>query len=114
MSNPVPKKITDISLDDLLLVSDYNSGKCLSKRMTIRQLLDYIIQKIKVNQSMTTYVKDTAEEVFDDKIEDSVVRSIKDNSDLISDLLLDDEADGQMVIDSGGAGDLEPEEEQGE
>ena len=41
MSKPIPKKITeldkisDISPDDLLLVSDYEGGKCLSKRMTI-------------------------------------------------------------------------------
>ena len=55
MSKPIPKKITeldkisDISLDDLLLVSDYEGGKCLSKRMTMQQLVDYVISKVKAS-----------------------------------------------------------------
>ena len=116
MSKPIPKKITeldkisDISLDDLLLVSDYEGGKCLSKRMTMQQLINYVISKVKASQAINQYVNNIAAEVFNSKIDEGVVQGIKDNTDLIVDLL-DKVEDQQVLIDCGDAGELGPEED---
>lgn len=106
MSKPIPKKITeldkisDISLDDLLLVSDYEGGKCLSKRMTIQQLIDYVISKVKVSQVVDQHVNDIATTVFNSKINEGVIQTIKDNTDLVVDIL-DKVEDQQILIDCG-------------
>ena len=120
MSKPIPKKITeldkisDISLDDLLLVSDYEGGKCLSKRMTMQQLVDYVISKVKASKAIDQHVNDIAAAVFNSKIGEGVVQGIKDNTDLIVDLL-DKVEDQQVLIDGGGAGEHGPgDEQQGE
>lgn len=39
-------KISSISDNDLLLVSDYDSGKCTSKKMTLKQITSYANAKI--------------------------------------------------------------------
>ena len=106
MSKPIPKKITelnkisDISPDDLLLVSDYEGGKCLSKRMTIQQLIDYVMSKVKVSQVVDQHVNDIATTVFNSKINEGVIQTIKDNTDLVVDLL-DKVEDQQILIDCG-------------
>ena len=106
MSKPIPKKITeldkisDIRPDDRLLVSDYDGGKCLSKRMTIQQLIDYVISKVKVSQVVDQHVNDIATTVFNSKINEGVIQTIKDNTDLVVDIL-DKVEDQQILIDCG-------------
>jgi hypothetical protein len=35
-------QIINISDDDLFLISDYDNGECISKKMTVKQIVDHI------------------------------------------------------------------------
>ena len=62
----IPKKISElpqirnISTDDLLLVSDYDNGKCLSRKMTMQQLAEFISQKILQSPALTSLIQQKA------------------------------------------------------
>lgn len=54
-------KIQNISNDDLLLVSDWDGGKCLSKKMSIQQFVQYIVNAVMASSEVTAKIQQQAE-----------------------------------------------------
>ena len=79
--------------------------------MTMQQLINYVISKVNASQAIDKHINGIAVDVFNSKIDEGVVQGIKDNTDLIVDLL-DKVEDGEVLIDCGGAGELAPEEDE--
>lgn len=108
-----PKKISElpqiqnISNDDLLLVSDYDNGSCLSRKMTIKQLVQYIVnavvQSTSVKQQMKQYASAAVSQTVDQTVENKTMKIVEANIDDIYDML-DGIKNNEMLIDSGGSG----------
>lgn len=119
-------KIQNISNDDLLLVSDWDGGKCLSKKMSIQQFVQYIVNAVmasseitaKIQQQATTTATNVATAVVADKaqeaaenavdtivkneIREKTVEVIRDYPEDIFDMI-DGVKDQQMYINGGKA-----------
>lgn len=104
-----PKKISElqqienISDDDLLLVSDYDNGKCLSRKMTMQQLFNMFAQKITTNQyildAINTAAKNAATEAVNTTaISEKIFETIENNSSEILDIL-DGIKDNTILLD---------------
>ncbi len=93
-----------ISNDDLLLVTDIDGGSKTSRKMTMKQLADYVISKIASNHTpaLDKYIENEATKVFNSKIENGVINTVQNNSDIIEDAL-DGTLDNQFLIDGGNA-----------
>lgn len=100
-----PKKISElpqiqnISNDDLLLVSDYDNGSCLSRKMTMKQLVQHIVNAVVQSSS----VKQQMQQYASAAVEEKTMKIVEANIDSICDLI-DGVKDNEMLIDSGGSG----------
>lgn len=120
-------RIQNISNDDLLLVSDWDGGKCLSKKMSIQQFVQYIVNAVmassevtaKIQQQAETTATNVATAVVADKAQeaaenavDTIVKNeirektlevVRDYPEDIFDMI-DGVKDQQMYINGGEAG----------
>ena len=67
-------KIQNISSNDLLLVSDYDAGKCTSKKMQVQQIANYIADALKpsMSQMINAAVDKALDEAVDKAVDDAV------------------------------------------
>lgn len=104
-----PKKISElpqirnISTDDLLLVSDYDNGKCLSRKMTMQQLVSYVIAAVANSTQIKQQIKQQVESVMETQLADKTMEVVEQNIEEIQDLL-DGIKDNEYLIDAGNSG----------
>ncbi len=100
------EQIANIDNKDLLLISDIEGSSCISKKMTIGQLVGQISQAIThskafldaIERVATATAKNIAEEAAEETVVQKTMEIVKDNIDDIYDLV-DTVKDDQMVID---------------
>ena len=77
-------KIQNISNDDLLLVSDYDAGKCTSKKMQVQQIANYIAKALKpsmsqmIDQAVNDAVGKAVDEAVDDALSSVILPEVKE------------------------------------
>lgn len=104
-------RISDISDNDLLIVSDNVGNTCKSKSMTLQQLYEFVLAKICsssrladiIDQKVESSAKDVAEAAAADAvarvdIPNTVINMVRLSSDVVLDLL-DGVEDRQVTFD---------------
>lgn len=92
-----------ISDDDLLLVTDIDGGSKTSRKMTMKQLANYVMNRLAADPSkLKPYIDQEAAKVFNNNIENGVISTVRNKSDVVEDLL-DGVEDSQFLIDGGNA-----------
>lgn len=100
-----PKKLSDldqienISGDDLFLVSDFDGGACISKKMTMSQVVGYICAAIARDPSVAETIRQAVEQAVSTDLEPVIMQTVEKNIDSIADLIADGELDETMTID---------------
>ena len=96
----------DIDNNDLLLVSDYNGGACISKKLTMDQLVKYIAASPSFKQMISAQAEATATtvatQVVDEQISAKTMDIVYENVNDIFDMY-DGYKDNTMNIDAGGS-----------
>lgn len=92
-------QIQSIDDNDLLLVSDYDNGACYSRKMTIAQLVQKVVQAVVSNQQVMQKIEKAAadavaENVMPEKVLDIIQTNAKDVLDT-----LDGVQDNQFIVD---------------
>lgn len=111
MGSEAPKKVIKVSelqqiqnIDrkDLMLVSDIEGESCISKKMTMGQLIDKIsqavIQSAALQQKIENVATSVAEEAAQEAVREKTVQIVKDNIGEIVDMV-DGKPDDQVVFD---------------
>lgn len=98
------EQIKDNAIDgnDLLLVSDYDN-KYTSKKMTIKQLVQYIAKEVAKSNPVQQQIIQQANTIAQNVVSEQTMVIVKQNIDDIHDML-DDVLDNQYLIDGGDSG----------
>lgn len=98
-------QIKNIDGNDLLLVSDYDSRKLTTKKMTLSQLAKYVADDQKLTDEMSAIVDAKVNQILNQILADSsllsahVLNIISTNYDFVLDVL-DGQRDNEIIVGS--------------
>ena len=95
-------KNNEIDGNDLLLVSDYDN-KYTSKKMTIKQLVQYIAKEVAKSSPVQQQITQQANTIAQNVVSEQTMVIVQQNIDDIHDML-DNVLDNQYLIDGGDSG----------
>ena len=98
------EQIKDNAIDgnDLLLVSDYDN-KYTSKKMTIKQLVQYIAKEVAKSSPVQQQITQQANTIAQNVVSEQTMVIVENNIDDIYDML-DGVKDHQYILDGGNSG----------